>query len=61
MGWAGRPKQEGGDAMTSAEKRDQRSAERAAMAAFRRAFEDEAVVAARAPGRVVLVGEDTCG
>lgn len=31
------------------------------MAAFRRAFEAEAVVAARAPGRVVLVGEDTCG
>ena len=38
----------------------QRSAERAAAAAFRRAFEGDAVVGSRAPGRVILVGEDTC-
>lgn len=35
----------------------QRSVERAAAAAFRRVFEIEPVLAARAPGRVILVGE----
>ncbi len=35
----------------------QRSVERAAAVAFRRAFEVEPVLTARAPGRVILVGE----
>lgn len=37
----------------------QRSAERAAASAFRRAFGSDPVVGSRAPGRVLLVGEDT--